>query len=59
MLGKERSGKLQFVCTALRAGYQILALDGVGTGLEASFTPGLITDTIIFHGLQFGLEYRR
>ncbi len=46
-------------CTALRAGYQILALDGVGTGLEASFTPGLNTDTIIFHGLQFGLEYRR
>lgn len=46
-------------CTAVRAGYQILALDGVGTGLEASFTPGLNTDTIIFHGLQFGLEYRR
>jgi len=46
-------------CTALRAGYQILALDGVGTGLEASFTPGLNAETLVYHGLQFGLEYRR
>ncbi len=46
-------------CTVLRAGYQILALDGVGQGLEASFTPGLSSDTIVFHGLQFGVEYRR
>ena len=46
-------------CTVVRAGYQILALDGVGQGLTASFTPGLNNDTLIFHGLQFGLEYRR
>jgi len=46
-------------CTAVRLGYQILALDGVGTGLQASFVPGLSTETILFHGLQFGLEYRR
>ncbi|NOZ39278.1 MAG: BBP7 family outer membrane beta-barrel protein [Planctomycetes bacterium] len=45
--------------TAVRAGYQILALDGVADGLTASFTPGLNSDTLIFHGLQFGLEYRR
>ena len=46
-------------CTAVRAGYQILALDGVGDGLTAAFTPGLNSDTMLFHGLQFGLEYRR
>jgi len=46
-------------CTALRAGYQILALDGVSNGLTASFSPGLSSDTLVFHGMQFGLEYRR
>lgn len=46
-------------CTAVRAGYQILVLDGVAQGLEASFIPGFSADTLVFHGLQFGLEYRR
>ncbi len=46
-------------CTAVRAGYQILALDGVADGLTAAFTPGLNSDTLLFHGVQFGLEYRR
>ena len=48
-------------CTAVRAGYQILALDGVGQGLDAFLAPnaGLDNSTLVFHGLQFGLEYRR
>jgi len=45
--------------TALRVGYQILAIDGVGEGLAASFSPGLDNTTLLYHGLQFGLEYRR
>ena len=44
---------------ALRSGYQVMALDGVGEGLAASLTPGLNPNTLVFHGLQFGLEYRR
>ena len=46
-------------CTALRAGYQILAVDGVGEGLATSLSPGFDSATLIYHGLQFGLEYRR
>ncbi|MCG8448327.1 MAG: hypothetical protein MI725_01950 [Pirellulales bacterium] len=46
-------------CVALRGGYQILALDGVGEALQASLTPGINSSTLVFHGLQFGLEYRR
>lgn len=46
-------------CLAVRAGYQILALDGVGGALDAAFAPGLNADTQIFHGLQFGMEYQR
>lgn len=48
-------------CTAVRAGYQILALDGVSQGLDAFLFPnaGLDSSTLVFHGLQFGLEYRR
>jgi len=34
-------------------------VDGVGGGLDAFFTPRLPRDTLVFHGLQFGLEYRR
>lgn len=46
-------------CTALRAGYEVLAVDGIGTALEAS--PGVQTpsQTLVYHGLQFGIEYRR
>ena len=47
--------------TALRAGYQILAVDGVGQGINAFLIPNdsLNGTTLVFHGLQFGLEYRR
>ena len=48
-------------CTSLRGGYQILAVDGVGQAVNAFLSPnsGLDAQTLVFHGLQFGLEYRR
>jgi len=46
-------------CVALRGGYQVLVIDGVGQGLDAYLSPGLSADTLVYHGLQFGLEYRR
>lgn len=46
-------------CVALHSGYQIMALDGVGQALDAFFTSGLNADTVVYHGLQFGFEYRR
>ncbi|MEQ8838849.1 MAG: hypothetical protein RID07_18735, partial [Lacipirellulaceae bacterium] len=46
-------------CVALTSGYQILVLDGVGEALASSFTPGFAGTTQVYHGLQFGLEYRR
>jgi len=46
-------------CVALRAGYQVLLIDGVGQGLDAYFAPGLNSSTLVYHGLQFGVEYRR
>lgn len=46
-------------CLALRGGYQVMALDGVGQALDASLSPGLNPSTLLLHGMQFGLEYRR
>ena len=46
-------------CLSLRAGYQVLVVDGMGEALDAFFTPELVTSTVLYHGLQFGLEYRR
>lgn len=46
-------------CVALTSGYQILVLDGVGEALAASFSPGFNGTTQVYHGLQFGVEYRR
>ena len=46
-------------CVALRAGYQVLAIDGVGQGIDAFFASGLNGNTLLYHGLQFGGEYRR
>ncbi len=46
-------------CVALRAGYQVLAISGVGQALDAYFAPGLDGSTLVYHGLQFGIEYRR
>ncbi|QDT00083.1 BBP7 family outer membrane beta-barrel protein [Adhaeretor mobilis] len=46
-------------CLALTSGYQVLFVDGVGEGLDAAFSPDLISTSLVYHGLQFGLEYRR
>jgi hypothetical protein len=46
-------------CVALRAGYQALAADGVGQGLNSFFASGLDPERIFYHGGQFGIEYVR
>lgn len=46
-------------CVALKSGYQLMLVDGMGQGLDAFFAPGLTSSTVLYHGLQFGLEYRR
>lgn len=46
-------------CVAIRGGYQALVMDGVGTGLDAYFEPGLNGTTVLYHGARFGLEYQR
>lgn len=46
-------------CLAVRGGYQVLFVDGVMKGDDAIQGPGLLTGSILYHGLQVGLEYRR
>ena len=46
-------------CVAIRGGYQALVMDGVGTGLDAYFEPGLTGETVLYHGARFGIEYQR
>jgi len=46
-------------CVALKSGYQVLVVDGVGQGLDAYFATNLQPSTALYHGLQFGVEYRR
>jgi len=46
-------------CVALRGGYQAMVVDGVGQGIDAFFAGGLNNGTVLYHGLQFGVEYRR
>lgn len=46
-------------CVAIRGGYQALVMDGVGTGLDAYFEPGLNGTTVLYHGARFGIEYQR
>ncbi len=46
-------------CLSLRGGYQVMVVDGMGEALDAFSTPQLVTSTVLYHGLQFGLEYRR
>jgi len=46
-------------CLALRSGYQVMVIDGVGEAMDAYFAQDLTSRTALFHGLQFGLEYRR
>ncbi|MCA9257779.1 MAG: BBP7 family outer membrane beta-barrel protein, partial [Planctomycetales bacterium] len=46
-------------CTALRGGYQALLIDGAGEGIDAFFNAGFDRRSLLVHGLQVGLEYRR
>lgn len=46
-------------CVAVRGGYQALATDGVGQGLDAFFAQGLNPQSVFYHGAQFGVEYVR
>jgi hypothetical protein len=46
-------------CVALRGGYQAMLVDGVGQGMDAFFASGMNNGTVFYHGLQFGVEYRR
>lgn len=46
-------------CVALRGGYQILVVDGVGRGIDGFQAPGLNPTTLVYHGGTFGLEYVR
>lgn len=46
-------------CLALRCGYQLLVVDGMGQALDAYFAPDLQSSTVLYHGLQFGIEYHR
>jgi hypothetical protein len=46
-------------CVALRAGYQVLAVNGVGTGIDAFASAGLNPTTLVYHGGHFGVEYVR
>lgn len=46
-------------CVALRSGYEVMVVDGMGQGLDAFFSPGIDRSTVLYHGLQFGIEYRR
>jgi hypothetical protein len=46
-------------CLALKSGYQVILIDGVGQGIDAFFGPDYESSTVLYHGLQFGLEYRR
>ena len=39
--------------------YQALVMDGVGTGIDAYFEPGLTGETVLYHGARFGIEYQR
>ncbi|MBX3435007.1 MAG: BBP7 family outer membrane beta-barrel protein [Pirellulales bacterium] len=46
-------------CFALRAGYQVLVVDRVGLAANAFPIPDYNGETLLYHGLQFGMEYRR
>lgn len=46
-------------CLALKTGYQVLILDGVGQAVDTFFSPDYNAESVLYHGLQFGLEYRR
>ena len=46
-------------CVALRGGYQVLGVNGVGQGIDAAFASGFVDSSLLMHGFFFGLEYQR
>ena len=46
-------------CLSVRGGYQVMVVDGIGRALDAFFSNDLMTSTSLYHGMQFGMEYRR
>jgi hypothetical protein len=46
-------------CLALKGGYQVMYLDGVGQAADTFFSQDFQSRDVLFHGWQFGLEYRR
>ncbi|HYO24200.1 MAG TPA: hypothetical protein VEQ85_04560 [Lacipirellulaceae bacterium] len=46
-------------CLALRGGYQVLAVNGVGTAIDSFLAPGFNPTTLVYHGGHFGIEYVR
>lgn len=46
-------------CLALKGGYQVMFLDGVGQAADTFFSQDFQSRDVLFHGWQFGLEYRR
>jgi hypothetical protein len=43
----------------MRGGYQVLAVNGIGQGLDAFLAPGFDQSTLVYHGGHFGIEYVR
>ena len=46
-------------CWALRAGYQVLWIDGVSLAQDGLLDTGVKTRDLLFHGCHFGIECRR
>lgn len=46
-------------CLALKSGYQVMILDGVGQVADTFFSPDFDSRSVLYHGWQFGFEYRR
>ena len=46
-------------CLALKSGYQVMILDGVGQAVDTFFSPDVDSQSVLYHGWQFGFEYRR
>ena len=43
----------------VKVGDYVLAINGVGLGIDAALAPGLNADTLVYHGGIFGIEYVR
>ena len=46
-------------CVALRGGYQAMYVNGIGTGIDGFLAQGLNSESLLYHGGHFGVEYVR